>query len=96
MGESGRTCKPVDKPRKLADEQRPRASSPRRTLVEHEAFDVQCTRDKVLIKFCGRIVRTITGNDAHEIRTAVAAGDDDAVQLLVARKTGNFKRGNER
>jgi hypothetical protein len=26
----------------------------------------------------------------------VAAGDDDALQLLVARKTGNFKRGNER
>ncbi len=80
MGESGRTCKPVDKRGKLAD----------------EPFDVQCTRDKVLIKFRGRIVRTITGNDADEIRSAVASGDDAAVQLLVARKTGNFKRGNER
>ncbi|CAN5856421.1 hypothetical protein BH11MYX3_BH11MYX3_34140 [soil metagenome] len=96
MGESGRTCKPVDKRGKLADEPPPRASSPRRTLVEREAFDVQCTRDKVLIKFRGRIVRTITGSDADEIRAAVASGDDAAVQLLVARKTGNFKRGNER
>jgi hypothetical protein len=26
----------------------------------------------------------------------VESGDDAAVQLLAARKTGNFKRGNER
>ena len=80
MGESGRTCKPVDQRGKLTD----------------EPFDVQVTRDKVLIKFRGRIVRTITGSDADEIRAAVAAADEAAVQLLVARKTGNFKRGNER
>jgi hypothetical protein len=80
MGESGRTCKPVDKRGKLAD----------------EPFDVQVSRDKVLIKFRGRIVRTLTGKDAEEIRDAVAAGDEPALQLLVARKTGNFKRGNER
>ena len=80
MSGGGRTCKPVDRRGKLAD----------------EPFDVQCTRDKVLITFRGRIVRTLTGQDADEIRAAVAAGDDAAVQLLVARKTGNFKRGNER
>jgi hypothetical protein len=80
MGESGRTCKPVDQRGKLTD----------------EPFDVQVTRDKVLIKFRGRIVRTITGSDADEIRAAVAAADEAALQLLVARKTGNFKRGNER
>jgi len=80
MGESGRTCKPIDQRGKLAD----------------EPFDVQVTRDKVLIKFRGRIVRTITGHDADELRAAVTAGDEAALQLLVARKTGNFKRGNER
>ena len=80
MSESGRSCKKVDRRGKLAD----------------EPFDVQVTRDKVLIKFRGRIVRTLTGADADAIRDAVAAGDEAAVQLLVARKTGNFKRGNER
>ncbi len=80
MGESGRTCKPIDQRGKLAD----------------EPFDVQVTRDKVLIKFRGRIVRTITGHDADELRAAVTAGDEAPLQLLVARKTGNFKRGNER
>jgi hypothetical protein len=80
MGESGRSCKKVDRRGTLAD----------------EPFDVQLARDKVLITFRGRVVRTLTGADAELIRDAVATGDDAAVQLLVARKTGNFKRGNER
>ena len=80
MGEGGRTCRKVDRRGKLTD----------------EPFDVQVSRDKVMIKFRGRIVRTLTGADADLIRDAVAAGDEAAVQLLVARKTGNFKRGNER
>ena len=65
-----------------------------------ERFDVQVVRDgaghKVRVKFRGRVVRTVIGADADLIADAVAAGDDDALQLLVARKTGNFKRGNER
>lgn len=65
-----------------------------------ERFDVQVVRDgaghKVRVTFRGRVVRTVTGADAAQIADAVAAGDDDALQLLVARKTGNFKRGNER
>ena len=80
MGEGGRTCKPVDKRGKLED----------------EPFTVKLTRVKVLIEFRGRLVRTLTGTDADQIRAAREAGDEAAVQLLVARKTGNFKRGNER
>jgi hypothetical protein len=64
--------------------------------IDRDRFDVSIARDKVLIKFRGRVVRTITGPDADLIKDAVAAGDDAALQLLVARKTGNFKRGNER
>ncbi len=84
MGEGGRSCKPGEKP------------IDQRGKLTDELFDVQCGRDKVLIKFRGRIVRTITGHDADEIRAAVTAGDEAALQLLVARKTGNFKRGDER
>ena len=68
----------------------------RRGKLAEEPFTVKVTRDKVLVEFRGRLVRTLTGADADEIRAAVASGDDAAVQLLVARKTGNFKRGNER
>lgn len=83
MGESGRSCRKVDHRGKLAD----------------EPLDVQVARDKVLITFRGRVVRTFVGTDAESIRDAVASGDDAAVRLLVARKTGTFragKRGNER
>ncbi len=68
----------------------------RRGKLADEPFDVQVTRDKVLVRFRGRLVRTLTDGDADEIRAAVTAGDPAHVQLLVARKTGNFKRGNER
>lgn len=80
VSESGRTCRPIDKRGKL----------------EEEPFGVKVTRDKVLIEFRGRLVRTLVGRDADEVRRAVEAGDEVALQLLVARKTGNFKRGNER
>jgi hypothetical protein len=68
----------------------------RRGKLADEPFDVQVTRDKVLVRFRGRLVRTLTGADADELRAATTAGDAAQVQLLVARKTGNFKRGNER
>jgi len=48
----------------------------------------------VLVELRGRPVRTLVGADADEIRRAIGA--DAAVDLLVARKTGNFKHGNER
>jgi len=80
VSESGRSCRPVDKRGKL----------------EQEPFGVKVTRDKVLIEFRGRLVRTLVGRDADEVKRAVEAGDEVALQLLVARKTGNFKRGNER
>ncbi|MEO8551558.1 MAG: hypothetical protein ABI678_16385 [Kofleriaceae bacterium] len=74
--ESGRTCRPID----------------RRGKLEAEPFTVKLARDKVMVEFRGRLVRTIVGRHADEIRRAVEAGDDAAVQLLVARRTGNFKR----
>ena len=80
MTESGRTCKPID----------------RRGKLEAEPFTVRARAGKVFVEFRGRVVRTLVGRDADELRRAVEAGDDAAVQLLAARKTGNFKRGNER
>ncbi|MBA3499053.1 MAG: ABC transporter ATP-binding protein [Myxococcota bacterium] len=41
-------------------------------------------------------VATLVGKDAEETRAAHTDGDSAKVQLLVARKTGNFERGNER
>jgi hypothetical protein len=68
----------------------------RRGKLGEEPFDVQIARDKVLVRFRGRLVCTLTGTDADDVRAVASTGDAAAVQLLVARKTGNFKRGNER
>jgi hypothetical protein len=59
-----------------------------------EPFGVKLTRAGALIYFRGRLVRTLVGDDAAKIRAAIADGAD--VQLLVARLTGNFKRGGGR
>lgn len=67
-----------------------------RGKLAEEPFDVQVTRDHVLVRFRRRLVATLVGKDADDVRAAHAAGDPARVQLLVARKTGNFKRGNER
>lgn len=74
--------------------ERQRRTIDRRGKLADEPFDVQITRDKVLVRFRGRLVRTLTGADVDAVR---AVQDDPAqLQVLVARKTGNFKRGNER
>jgi hypothetical protein len=66
----------------------------RRGKLAQEPFDVQLTKDKVLVRFRGRLVRTLTGPDVDAVRAVI--DDPEQLQLLVARRTGNFKRGNER
>jgi adenine/guanine phosphoribosyltransferase-like PRPP-binding protein len=68
----------------------------RRGRLGEQPFTIRVTRDKVLVSFRGRQVATLVGPQAEAVRAAAAAGDEAQVQLLVARATGNFKRGNER
>jgi hypothetical protein len=76
MAERGTTCRPVDRRGKLAA----------------EPFDVECARDKILVRFRGRLVRTLVGADADAVRDVM--DDPEKLQLVVARKTGNFKRSH--
>ncbi|HNB36106.1 MAG TPA: hypothetical protein PK414_07785 [Anaerolineales bacterium] len=39
---------------------------------------------------------TLHGTAAGKFLSAAALADEDQAQLLMARVTGNFKRGNER
>ena len=60
-------------------------------------FSYRATKDgRVLISWEGRDVVTLTGANAEKFRDAAERGDAEAAQLLMARATGNFKRGNER
>lgn len=61
------------------------------------SFSFRSTKDDdVLISSKGRLVVTLRGAKARRFLAAAAGAPDDALQLLMARVTGNFKRGNER
>ncbi len=61
------------------------------------SFSWQATKDgRVRIAWRGRVVTTLSAAEAHRFLRHVEGADDDAAQLLMARATGNFKRGNER
>ena len=53
--------------------------------------------DRVLVMRKGRTVAVLSGAPAERVaRGLSSSADDDARQLLLARATGNYKRGNER
>ncbi|MGH3014596.1 MAG: hypothetical protein ACRDNR_12975 [Gaiellaceae bacterium] len=60
-------------------------------------FGWQATKDgRIRITWRGRVVTTLAGAAAARFVHQAEGADEDAVQALLARATGNFKRGNER
>jgi hypothetical protein len=50
----------------------------------------------VVVLHHGRVATTLRGAKAHAFIEEVEQCDSDAAQQLMARATGNYKRGNER
>ncbi|MGH3022053.1 MAG: hypothetical protein ACRDNI_00220 [Gaiellaceae bacterium] len=60
-------------------------------------FGWQATKDgRVRISWRGRVVTTLRGDPAARFLRQAETADEETVQGLLARATGNFKRGNER
>jgi hypothetical protein len=60
-------------------------------------FGWQQTKDgRVRITWRGRVVTTLAGGNAARFLRQADGADDETVQGLLSRGTGNFKRGNER
>jgi len=61
-------------------------------------FTAQVTKDeRVVVWWEGRVVATVAGTPGRRLADALGrAPDESARELLLARATGNFKRGNER
>ncbi len=60
-------------------------------------FSYRAAKDgTVFIDREGRRVTTLRGTSADRFLAGAATADDDAKQQLMARVTGNYKRGNER
>lgn len=62
-----------------------------------DGFDWQATKDgPVRITWRGRVVTTLAGAAAERFAHQAEGADEETVQGLLARATGNFERGNER
>ena len=65
--------------------------------VQDGRFEYRAQKDgRVVVSWYGRAVTTLAGKDAERFLARVAGLEDHEAQLLMARVTGNFRRGNER
>ena len=61
------------------------------------SFSYQATKDgRVRIAHDGTTVTILRGPAARQLLEKLEGADLQGVQLLLAKATGNFKRGNER
>lgn len=71
--------------------------SKHRTSIDDGAFDFVARKDgTVVVSYHGRPVTTLRGKQAARFVGRVENLAPREAQLLMARVTGNFKRGNER
>jgi hypothetical protein len=69
----------------------------KRNVLDEEVFKYRSSKDgKVFITWRDRQVKVLKGETARQFISRIAGLDSKAAQLLMARVTGNFKRGNER
>jgi hypothetical protein len=64
--------------------------------LEDDPFDYRITQDgRVLVSRGGRLVVILAGSTADRL-VARLGQDDETDQALLARATGDYRRGNER
>ena len=74
-----------------------RARVPDTDPLAHEPFSYVTRADgTIVIRYHGAPVTLLRGRAADRFSTRMDGADAAAAQQLMARATGNFKRGNER
>lgn len=70
----------------------------KRNRLDEEIFTYRMTKSNtVFIEWSGRQVKILKGKEAERFLAKMnAANDQKEEQLIMAKVTGNFKRGNER
>ena len=69
----------------------------KRGRLTAEPFAYHMTKNgKVFIEYEGRTVTTLQGKPAQKFLQRIATVSSQGAQLIMAKLTGNFKRGNER
>jgi len=71
----------------------------KRNRLSEEPFDYQITKKgTIVIYYEGKQIKNIKDREAERLIARIKEVEDNitAVQLLLAKITGNFKRGNEK
>lgn len=70
----------------------------KRNRLKEEPFNYRVIKDNtVFIDYYGNQVKILKGKEAEKFLEKLnGAADTQAAQLIMAKVTGNFKRGNER
>ena len=64
---------------------------------DEEVFTYRVNQEnKVFIAWHGKQVTVLKGKDAQKFLSRIGGLDPKEAQLVMAKVTGNFKRGNER
>ncbi|TQR16184.1 hypothetical protein [Psychrobacillus soli] len=70
----------------------------KRKRLDENPFSYEITKDgSVFIEFHGKRVKILKGKEAEKFLERIEEAEDEKEeQLILAKITGNFKRGNER
>ena len=69
----------------------------KRNILDDEVFTFREGKDqKVFIFWHGKQVKILKGKQAQKFLAKVISLEHKEAQLVMAKATGNFKRGNER
>ena len=69
----------------------------KRGKLESRPFSYRESKDgKVFLSYQGKRVKILKGNEAERFLASASGASEAETQLLLAKLTGNFKRGNER
>ncbi|MGL4820150.1 MAG: hypothetical protein ACRC5C_09235 [Bacilli bacterium] len=68
-----------------------------RNILDEEPFSYRITKDKkVFLYYHGKQVMTLNGKQSEVFIAKIANANAKEAQLLMAKATKNFKRGNEK
>ena len=69
----------------------------KRGVLDEKVFACRITKDKkVFISYEGKQVVTLSGKKAEDFIARIKDVEGKDAQLIMAKATGNFKRGNEK
>ena len=69
----------------------------KRGILDEEVFTYRISKDKkVFIYWYGKQVVTLSGSKAAQFINEITDAESKDAQLIMAKITGNFKRGNEK